>query len=203
MTAELIASALRARRTGAGRWMARCPAHEDRDPSLSITESGGKVLVHCFGGCAQHDVIEALRARGLWPERKREWFPRPDYEAEQRRLKLMRAAELWKRGLIRRLEDARSEAWREFLEAESAGDDRGQQRAATDLLRLAACQRRLRALGGPELLEAYGEARRNWPRTVLELVNLERDDEDHARQIAALCVAMLAAAQELAVGGAR
>ncbi len=48
--------------------MARCPAHDDRAPSLSIDEtSNGKVLVRCHAGCSQHDVIDALKARSLWP----------------------------------------------------------------------------------------------------------------------------------------
>jgi len=46
--------------------MACCPAHRDRNPSLSIREDGGRVLVHCHAGCPQHQVIDELRARGLW-----------------------------------------------------------------------------------------------------------------------------------------
>ena len=46
--------------------MARCPAHDDRDPSLSIRDSDGKVLVRCHAGCGQRDVIAALMSRGLW-----------------------------------------------------------------------------------------------------------------------------------------
>ena len=66
MTAEIIAKALGGRRAGGG-WIARCPAHEDRKPSLSITEAkGGKVLVRCHAGCEQARVIAALRSRGLW-----------------------------------------------------------------------------------------------------------------------------------------
>jgi hypothetical protein len=66
MTAEIIAKALGGRRAGGG-WIARCPAHEDRKPSLSITEAkGGKVLVRCHAGCDQGRVIAALRSRGLW-----------------------------------------------------------------------------------------------------------------------------------------
>ena len=75
LTAADIARALHGRRSG-NRWMARCPAHDDRTPSLGITESDGKVLVCCYAGCAQDDVIAALQARGLWPERERpEWRP--------------------------------------------------------------------------------------------------------------------------------
>ena len=65
MNLDAIVHALDARRSGSG-WMASCPAHEDSNPSLSIREDGGKVLLHCHAGCAQRDVIEALKARGLW-----------------------------------------------------------------------------------------------------------------------------------------
>ena len=56
-----------------GKWsftggVCSCPAHEDRMPSLSVTETrDGSVLVHCFAGCSQTEVIDALKARGLWP----------------------------------------------------------------------------------------------------------------------------------------
>ena len=66
MTAETIAKALGGHRAGTT-WMARCPAHEDRIPSLSISAGkGGKVLVRCHAGCDQRDLIAALRQRGLW-----------------------------------------------------------------------------------------------------------------------------------------
>jgi putative DNA primase/helicase len=66
MNAETIAKALGGRRTGAT-WTARCPAHEDRKPSLSIKDaSSGKVLVCCHAGCDQQQVIAALKARGVW-----------------------------------------------------------------------------------------------------------------------------------------
>jgi putative DNA primase/helicase len=66
MIAEAIAKALGGRRAGGG-WIARCPAHEDREPSLSIANGKrGKVLVRCHAGCDQRDVIAALRAIGAW-----------------------------------------------------------------------------------------------------------------------------------------
>jgi hypothetical protein len=66
MTAETIAKALGGHKAGAA-WMARCPAHDDRAPSLSIADTrDGKVLVRCHAGCDQRDVIAALRARGIW-----------------------------------------------------------------------------------------------------------------------------------------
>ena len=69
MTAETLAHALEARRVGSY-WMANCPVHEidgrAHNPSLSITEQAGKVLVKCHGGCVQRDVVDALKSRGLW-----------------------------------------------------------------------------------------------------------------------------------------
>jgi hypothetical protein len=47
--------------------MARCPAHDDSTPSLSIRETrDGTLLVHCHAGCEQSAVIAALQDRGLW-----------------------------------------------------------------------------------------------------------------------------------------
>jgi putative DNA primase/helicase len=68
-TAETIARALpRGHRVGDG-WMACCPAHDDREPSLSICDADdGTILVHCHAGCAQERVIASLRSRGLWKE---------------------------------------------------------------------------------------------------------------------------------------
>lgn len=66
-SAKSIAEALGGRRTGEC-WMAKCPAHVDRTPSLSIRDSNGTVLVRCHAGCEQEDVLAALRSRGLWPD---------------------------------------------------------------------------------------------------------------------------------------
>ena len=55
-----------------GKWsgdqgVAHCPSHEDNTPSLSVSESDGRVLVYCHAGCSQDSVIDALRTQGLWP----------------------------------------------------------------------------------------------------------------------------------------
>jgi hypothetical protein len=71
MAAEDVAKTLGGRKVGDS-WMARCPAHDDRTPSLSIrTAADGKVLVRCHAGCTQKAVIAALRQRGLWTENGR------------------------------------------------------------------------------------------------------------------------------------
>lgn len=62
------------RQRGASQWSARCPAHDDRGPSLSIKElDDGRVLLHCFGGCNSDEVVRAvgLDITALFP-------PRPD-----------------------------------------------------------------------------------------------------------------------------
>jgi hypothetical protein len=47
--------------TAEGQFMARCPAHHDRKPSLSVgVGKGGKVLVKCFAGCPAERIVEAL-----------------------------------------------------------------------------------------------------------------------------------------------
>ena len=64
--AKEIAEALGGRKAGSN-WSARCPAHEDRTPSLSLSDtSDGKVLVYCHAGCHQDKVIGQLKASGLW-----------------------------------------------------------------------------------------------------------------------------------------
>jgi DNA primase len=71
MTAETIAKALGGHRAGAT-WMARCPVHDDRSPSLAISAGkDGKVLVRCHAGCDQRELIAALQKRGLWQTNER------------------------------------------------------------------------------------------------------------------------------------
>lgn len=57
----LLARLDRVRQTGADRWIARCPAHDDRSPSLSVRAlPDGRVLLHDFAGCDVGDVLAAL-----------------------------------------------------------------------------------------------------------------------------------------------
>jgi hypothetical protein len=55
-----IVQRLEAKRSGSG-YVARCPAHEDRTPSLSISEGDdGRVLLKCFAGCSFEEIVVAL-----------------------------------------------------------------------------------------------------------------------------------------------
>jgi 5S rRNA maturation endonuclease (ribonuclease M5) len=70
MSLEVILSRLEGvQRNGSG-WRALCPAHADKNPSLSINERDGKILVHCHAGCSQEAVCAALKieARELFPQ---------------------------------------------------------------------------------------------------------------------------------------
>jgi len=44
-----------------GHWIACCPAHEDKRPSLAITETDdGRILLKCFAGCSAYEVVSAV-----------------------------------------------------------------------------------------------------------------------------------------------
>ncbi|MBM3982084.1 MAG: DUF3987 domain-containing protein, partial [Planctomycetes bacterium] len=70
-TEALLSKLTGAKKTTSG-WCARCPAHEDRKPSLSVSEGeDGRALIHCHAGCAPEAVCAAvgLSLRDLMPER--------------------------------------------------------------------------------------------------------------------------------------
>ncbi len=61
MIDDLISRLEKCKRTGSGTWLACCPAHEDRSPSMSIREvEDGRVLVHCFAGCGVDAILGAV-----------------------------------------------------------------------------------------------------------------------------------------------
>lgn len=86
LNAESIAFALdKGRRIRADEYKACCPAHDDASPSLSISQKADRVLLKCWSGCAQRDIIDALRSRDLWPrERERAFDPlRPVFSSDE------------------------------------------------------------------------------------------------------------------------
>lgn len=57
-------------------YVACCPAHKDRNPSMTIRETpDGKVLMHCFAGCSVQSIAESigLELSDLFPEDSREY----------------------------------------------------------------------------------------------------------------------------------
>ncbi|MBE7567259.1 DNA primase [Acidithiobacillus sp. HP-11] len=58
---KILQSLESVKRTGTGKWQTRCPAHDDRRPSLSVRETeDGTVLLHCFAGCGAQEITSAL-----------------------------------------------------------------------------------------------------------------------------------------------
>ncbi len=72
MSIETLISRLDSvKETGHGKYVARCPAHDDKSPSLSVTEKDdGVILIRCWAGCETEDVLTAigLRFSDLYPE---------------------------------------------------------------------------------------------------------------------------------------
>lgn len=62
MKIDMLLDALRkVRVTGSNEWVACCPAHDDRSPSLAIKDNGdGRILVHCFAGCPVEEVLGSV-----------------------------------------------------------------------------------------------------------------------------------------------
>jgi hypothetical protein len=72
------------KKVGQGRWIARCPAHKDRSPSLTVTEKeDGKLLLNCHAECDVHDVVGAvgLQLSDLFPPRPKGDYRPPDRTA--------------------------------------------------------------------------------------------------------------------------
>ena len=62
MSIDTLLSRLdKVKRKAKGQWLACCPAHEDRSPSMTIAETDdGRVLIHCFSGCLVEEILSAV-----------------------------------------------------------------------------------------------------------------------------------------------
>lgn len=68
---SLLSRLDRVKKIGPDRWLACCPAHDDKNPSLSIRETeNGVILIKCWSGCGAIDIIESigLEMRDLFPD---------------------------------------------------------------------------------------------------------------------------------------
>jgi hypothetical protein len=77
------------RKRSANQWSARCPAHDDKGPSLSIKElPDGRVLLHCFAGCSVQEVLGTigLDFGSLFPDKT-------EFQSAQKRPKLLTASQ--------------------------------------------------------------------------------------------------------------
>ncbi len=64
------------KKTALNQYIAKCPAHGDEHPSLSIglSKDQSHIVVHCFVGCATQDILESagLQMKDLYPEESRQ-----------------------------------------------------------------------------------------------------------------------------------
>src|SRR5437868_10692182 len=47
-------------RKGGNGYVARCPSHDDKRQSLSLTEDAGRILVCCHAGCQTKNILNEL-----------------------------------------------------------------------------------------------------------------------------------------------
>jgi hypothetical protein len=96
MTAVEIARVLgAARRSGGPWWSCRCPAHDDRSPSLSLRDGDHGLIVHCWAGCDPCEVLAELRRLGLLSNDRRDypWYAKDradDSHDRERRTEIAR-----------------------------------------------------------------------------------------------------------------
>ena len=70
MIEDILPRLEKVKRTGKGNWLACCPAHDDKNPSLTMHQADdGRVLVRCWSGCSFEEIVNAV---GLGWE---PWFP--------------------------------------------------------------------------------------------------------------------------------
>lgn len=61
MIADILPRMDKVRQTGRSNWIACCPAHEDRSPSLTMHEADdGRILVRCHAGCSFEEIVNAV-----------------------------------------------------------------------------------------------------------------------------------------------
>jgi len=79
MSLENLLSRLEKVKGRGGSYVACCPAHPDKTPSLAIKESDGKIILHCFAGCAVADIVGAvgMDITELFPPSEPRYTPQP------------------------------------------------------------------------------------------------------------------------------
>jgi DNA primase len=105
----LLAQLKKVQQKGKGQWMACCPAHEDKSPSLAIKENhDGRILVKCFAGCGAADVVHAvgLTLADLFPDGNQHEMRPFAFAQVERRKQAQEADRLQKERLILAITEA-------------------------------------------------------------------------------------------------
>lgn len=89
MTLETVLSHFQhVEKRGDGKYQCRCPAHRDKEASLSISQGrNGKIVMYCHAGCETKDILSAagLDMSDINGERKEiTWKSRIEYGVKQR-----------------------------------------------------------------------------------------------------------------------
>lgn len=69
----LLSQLTKVKPNGRGQYIACCPSHNDRHPSLAIRQTDdGKILLKCFAGCSAYEIVSAvgLSLNDLFPPRE-------------------------------------------------------------------------------------------------------------------------------------
>ncbi len=73
LSAEDIARAVDSKaRFSGGQWRARCPVHRGNSQNFYVKDGHSSTILHCFRGCEFEELVDNLRSRGLWPDKKKE-----------------------------------------------------------------------------------------------------------------------------------
>jgi hypothetical protein len=108
---EEVLSRLPGTKRSGSSWTTRCPAHEDRKPSLTLREGdAGQVLLHCHAGCTVDAVVAAigLTMADLFPE-ARTWSPPLHAKPEQPEFSAADAQRTWDLAFARARDDEAAE----------------------------------------------------------------------------------------------
>ena len=92
MTIEILLDRLDGvKARGKNKWIAKCCAHDDKSPSLALTElSDGRILIKCFAGCETQTILAniGLTMEDLFPNGRLgefKGFQRIEDELKQKR----------------------------------------------------------------------------------------------------------------------
>lgn len=72
LEADDVASLLEGARRSSGGWVARCPTHADKSPSLSVHNGKKGTIIHCHAACRTVDICAELgiKMAQLFPDYK-------------------------------------------------------------------------------------------------------------------------------------
>lgn len=57
---DFLSRCQKVKRTSRDSWIACCPAHEDKNPSMTVKETADTFLIHCFAGCDINSILGAV-----------------------------------------------------------------------------------------------------------------------------------------------